>query len=328
MEDVFEKMALAGEAGSLLKIEGEIREALSRAKKQRQAGPRRQLGLFDESAPPVQGKIDFWDLSDIKDEEFWNGAEERIYEALKRYSEKAVNGKTFQRRLFANDTERGFAFIDLCRKRYDVVLMNPPFGDASLPSKPYIDEVFGDTKGDVYKAFVECFQSRLAPGGMLGIISSRTGFFLSQSTDWRQRVVLRLYRPVVMADLGHGVLDAMVETAAYVLRSLNKKEKEELILSLVPLLAEVPRDSFDCFSVPKSQKIRDGLKRHQAIEELEKLADEGYLEEIPGGYRKFRPQWEKIKEASPPIKKTMPVMTCLRAIESSKKRFYIAQSNR
>ena len=73
--------------------------------------------------------------------------------------------------------------------------MNPPFGDASLPSKTYIDETYGDTKGDVYKAFVECFHDRLVPSGYLGIISSRTGFFLGQSEDWRTRVVLRLFRP-------------------------------------------------------------------------------------------------------------------------------------
>ena len=43
----------------------------------------------------------------------------------------------------------GFAFVDVCRKRFDVILMNPPFGDASIPSKPYIEDSYGDTKGDV-----------------------------------------------------------------------------------------------------------------------------------------------------------------------------------
>src|SRR5262249_43237362 len=148
----------------------------------------------------------------------------------------------YQRRLFADDAARGFAFIDLCRQRYDVALMNPPFGDASLPSKPYIEETYGDTKGDVYKAFVECFQARLIAAGFLGIISSRTGFFLSQSEDWRTRVVLRLFRPIVLADLGIGVLDAMVEVAAYILRSLSDGETRDLTHSLVPVLEKVALD--------------------------------------------------------------------------------------
>ena len=55
--------------------------------------------------------------------------EERIYDALRDYAEQAENGGGFQRRLFADDAARGFAFIDVCRKRYDVALMNPPFGE-------------------------------------------------------------------------------------------------------------------------------------------------------------------------------------------------------
>jgi hypothetical protein len=51
-----------------------------------------------------------------------------IYVALRAYTEQAESGD-YQRRLFAEDAARGFAFIDLCRKRFDVVLMNPPFGE-------------------------------------------------------------------------------------------------------------------------------------------------------------------------------------------------------
>jgi hypothetical protein len=59
----------------------------------------------------------------------------------------------------------------------------------------------------------------LEPGGLLGAITSRTGFFLKSFQKWRERVILTEAPPVVFADLGAGVLDsAMVETAAYCLR--------------------------------------------------------------------------------------------------------------
>ncbi len=221
---IFDKMNLAGEAGSLLKIEEEISDAVADAKQKWLAGPKPEQGLlFAETSRPQQRELAF-DFSGITDETFWGRAEERIYTALRAYAEHAENGHGYQRRLFAEDTARGFAFIDLCRKRYDVAVMNPPFGDSSVPSKPYLDETYGDTRGDVYKAFVECLQARLIQAGYLGIISSRTGFFLGQSEDWRTRIVLRLFRPIVLADLGMGVLDAMVEVAAYVLRSLSETE--------------------------------------------------------------------------------------------------------
>ena len=63
-----------------------------------------------------------FDLSDITDAQFFEQAEGKVIETLRHYAEKAENGHRFQRRLFAEDAERGFAFVDLCQKPYDVVL--------------------------------------------------------------------------------------------------------------------------------------------------------------------------------------------------------------
>jgi len=74
------------------------------------------------------------------------------------------------------------------------------------------------TKNDVYAAFVERWLGRLTRGGLLGAITSRTGFCLSSFQKWREEILLKEAPPVVFADLGYGVLgSAMVETAAYVL---------------------------------------------------------------------------------------------------------------
>jgi len=99
-----------------------------------------------------------------------------------------------------------------------VVLMNPPFGESSGPSKPAIERAYPRTKNDVYAAFVERWVGKLRRRGRLGAITSRTGFFLSSFKKWREEVLLTDAPPAVVADLGYGVLDtAMVETAAYVL---------------------------------------------------------------------------------------------------------------
>ena len=82
----------------------------------------------------------------------------------------------------------------------------------------YIEKSYPRSKNDVYAAFVERWLERLTPGGRLGAITSRTGFFLTTFQKWREEVVLGEARPVVFADLGHGVMDAaMVEAAAYCL---------------------------------------------------------------------------------------------------------------
>ncbi|MEI6341109.1 MAG: hypothetical protein WCR07_04065 [Verrucomicrobiota bacterium] len=320
LENVWEKMRLAGEAGSLLQIEEEIRELVATAKQQWKDRPKaEQIDMFPGMAPiPAQTEMRL-DVSGITDEQFWEKVEERVYSALRTFAERSESVGGFQRRLFAEDAARGFAFIDLCRERYDVALMNPPFGDASLPSKSYLDDTYGDTKGDVYKAFVECFQARLVPAGYLGIISSRTGFFLSGSEDWRTRVVLRLYRPIALADLGSGVLDAMVEVSAYVLRRLSATEARDLTLSLVPVLEKVVRDSQDRFSLPKWQAARGGLKRHQAVAELDHLESYGFIQRSPGDLVRYSPLWHAVKKVTAPPNPVYPPLVCVRALADEDK---------
>ena len=220
---VVEKMKLAGEAGSLLKIEEEIKEAVASAKRQWQAGPKvDQLLLFPERERKKIEQLSLFDVSGISDEAFWEHAEGQVLDALRRYAARADNGKGYSRRLFAGDADQGFAFVDVCLKRFDVVLMNPPFGAASEASKTYIDQSYPRTKNDLYAAFVERGLAWLRARGLLGAITSRTGFFLSSFQTWREDILLGEARPIVMADLGQGVLDtAMVETAAYCLEKIG-----------------------------------------------------------------------------------------------------------
>lgn len=216
LRDVWEKMKLAGEAGSLLKIEQEIRESVRRTRETLAAMPEAiQLTLFGEQ-PAQQLKLGL-DPADLKDEAFWAEAEARVVDALRDYARQTTTEQRASRRLFTDDALQGIAFIALLQQPFDVVLMNPPFGAASLGSKAYIERAYPRTKNDLYAAFVERGLELLREGGYLGAITSRTGFFLTSFQRWREEILLREARLVALADLGYGVLDtAMVETAAYV----------------------------------------------------------------------------------------------------------------
>ncbi len=210
---VFESMKLAGEAGSLLKIEEEIGGEVEKARlvwdKSRE---KKQQSLFDNRPKQVQQEMDF--VRKIDDATFWDEAENLIYAALRAYAEQAENGGGFQRRLFAEDAARGFAFIDVCRARYDVVLMNPPFGDCSEAIKPLIFAGYGRERIELGGCFISRFSMTLTSGGKLGVIANRTLLFAATLDDWRV-AFLRGVEAVV--DLGHGVLDALVETASFTL---------------------------------------------------------------------------------------------------------------
>ena len=227
LETVFDRMTLAGEAGSLLKIEEEIRTAIADAKKLWQKEPQqtqRMLFAGGEDAPAAtQKKLD---LSGITDEQFWEGAEERIYDALRDYAEQAESGG-FQRRLFAEDAARGFAFIDVCRKRYDVGLMNPPFGEFSSQAVDYMKKAFGDSAVDIYAAFVSRARGVLRKGGLIGAIIPRSLLYYIDFFKFREAEMFDKLQFQLCAELGLGVLDgATVRTMIGVLSPRESQTQE------------------------------------------------------------------------------------------------------
>jgi hypothetical protein len=260
VEVVFDKMKIAGEAGSLLRIEEEIRDAVAAAKKQwvretTQATDRKgQPLLFTQTAMDLlAGKPEqpsLFDLSDITDDQFFGQAEAKVLDTLRQYAEKAQNGQRLQRRLFTDDAVRGFAFIDLCQRRYDVVLMNPPFGMVSKNAKTYVEDSYPNSKGDILTHFVERALQLCSPASFVAAISNRSCFYNGRLTPFRKAVLGKMCNLVCMADFGEGVLDATVETAAYVLnrnsqrygnsaffRALISQKKEETLLHSITSLA-------------------------------------------------------------------------------------------
>lgn len=212
----FDAMHLAGELGSLLKVEDTIRAAIHQARSA-SSGNVQQMSHLSLFAPTQQSVQLTLDLKQVTDESFWDQAETRIYSELQAFAEQAAQDQGYQRQLFADDAEQGFALIDILRKTYDVVLMNPPFGECTTGAKSEFQRLYPRTKNDLYAAFVERGIQLLRKGGRLGAITSRTGFFLTSFRRWREEILLGEARPLIVADLGHGVLDAMVETAAYTL---------------------------------------------------------------------------------------------------------------
>jgi hypothetical protein len=217
LRDLFRRMVsemrLAGELGSLIPVEAGIAAELQRARAQVEA--QRQLSLPGVQVPAKAGELD---ISGIDDDGFFHEAEARIVDALREFAEASLGSSTIRRRLFVGDAAQGIALIELLRTRFDVILMNPPFGAVSLVAKAEFETAYPSTRIDIYAAFVERGVGLLLKDGVLGAITSRTGFFLSSFQKWREEILLKEAPPVVFADLGFGVMDsAMVEAAAYCL---------------------------------------------------------------------------------------------------------------
>lgn len=201
---VLDEMALAGDAGTLLRVERAVGDAVGEARKRIGSMPRQMtLGSWQKQAGL------------LTEARVWETAEESILAALREYAAGATDAAGLRRRMFQHDAGQGLAFVEVCQKKYDVVLMNPPFGAASLRARSWITKAYPRSKNDLLACFVERGVEVLVTRGKLGAITSRTAFFLSSYETWRKEVVLGMARPTVFADLGAGVLDgAFVETAA------------------------------------------------------------------------------------------------------------------
>ncbi len=234
VRSIFDSMRLAGEAGPLLKIEEEAATLVEGARdewRRLREQESKESYLFEGARTNVQTGLNF-DIADITDENLWEEAEAEIYDALETYAEQAENGGGFQRRLFTADAAQGFAFIELCRKRYDVVVMNPPFGELSRSSKSYVESTYPNSKGNILAHFLERAGELCHANSRVGAIISRTCFYLTTLEKFRLSVLAKEMTAELLADLGDGVLDAVVETAAATFH-VPSNEKSSVFLRLL-----------------------------------------------------------------------------------------------
>lgn len=181
--ELIDALKLAGDLGVLLRVEN----LLTRMS---------QSGQIDYLEPP----------------------EARIREALRRFVAEEGARLNTRKRLFADDAAHGLGLLETAEKKFDVVLMNPPFGEPTDESADKISTNYDDWNRNILCAFVARAHSLLAAGGLCGIVVDRTVNEKSTYEKFRRRYLLSddiLLHYVV--DLGWGVLDANVEVAALVL---------------------------------------------------------------------------------------------------------------
>lgn len=194
---VIARMEVAGKTGSLLRIEAHIRSVI-RGNKHGE--------LFKEL-----------------DKKRWALIEDEVMRSLSAYARGA-----FHRKLFAEDAAQGLGFIAVSMNRYDVVLMNPPFGDPTPDTIPLLKSQ--STVADLYCGFVHR-AVELCPNGWIGAITNSSFLLYTDFADFRLFLRDDCYVSV-LADLGWGVLDASVGTAMYVLSAQARPTAETLFLGV------------------------------------------------------------------------------------------------
>jgi hypothetical protein len=304
-QEVFESLDNIADVGSLLQVEERFRQVLAAAGYQSKTpitkkGP--QQAGFAEIAPG-------WSLEHTVDQ---------MLDHLRLFARRALQEHDLNAQIFAAETEKSVALLDVLLHEYDVVVMNPPYGQAlDWELIPNADSA----NRNLYGAFL-LRAKQLAPNGYTGALTDRT-FLLLYSFE-KLRTTLLENQPIkVGIDLGWEVLDdANVATVAAVyspnvktkdqpsiyISCLDTDEKKERLKKGLSDLHEqkrnentyvvdlsdfwvIPTHPF-CYWVP--DKIREAFKKLDKFEPRIGIARKGIS---PGDTPRFiRKHWEVSKE--------------------------------
>ena len=219
---IWNKMKYVGEAGLLFKMEKEISDDIEYLRKNwSKVNQNRNANIFDseerraEIAAANEARTE---LRHHKDE-FFEEIAERLQTALQELSSRLSEEEGYENALFSEDATRGFAFIELCQKRFDCIVMNPPFGEGSEHTSQYMNDNYPAWSKNLVCAFFDRMQEMLDDGGKLGAIFDRTVMIKSSYEAFRRRNLCGFI--TACADTGWGVLDASVETSTLVLNKLS-----------------------------------------------------------------------------------------------------------
>lgn len=219
---IWNKMKYVGEAGLLFKMEKEISDDIEYLRKNwSKVNQNRNVSFYDSEerrAEVMAANEARTELRHHKDE-FFEEIAERLQTALQELSSRLSEEEGYENALFSEDATRGFAFIELCQKRFDCIVMNPPFGEGSEHTSQYMNDNYPAWSKNLVCAFFDRMQEMLDDEGKLGAIFDRTVMIKSSYEAFRRRNLCGFI--TACADTGWGVLDASVETSTLVLNKLN-----------------------------------------------------------------------------------------------------------
>jgi hypothetical protein len=153
-------------------------------------------------------------------DEAYADAERRLADVLAELADAASASAT--QRLFVAEAHDALRLVDVCRTRFDIVLMNPPYGLAPKVVERYLKAEYPTAWTDLYAAFLVRGLALLREHGYVGALTS-SQFFTTRRMLGIRKALVQDSRPVAIVDLGPGVLQgAAVNTTASVIPSSRK----------------------------------------------------------------------------------------------------------
>jgi len=250
--EVFESLNNVAEVGSLLRVEARFQQILEAANHPAANGKKNgQNGSNDKPHQPG--------FADIAPGWGVDYTIEQMLEHLRQFTRHALQEHDLNAQLFAAETEKSVALLDVFMHKYDVVVMNPPFGSPLDEAKNKLNSIYKAFSSNLLCVFVEKALFDLAPEGLIGAVLDRTFLLKISYEGFRRKVLLDNGSVVAFTDLGWNILDdANVEVSTLVI-SANHTQSEAVFLR-APVGVDLatfsnPTKEMQSFMVPTSDFI-------------------------------------------------------------------------
>lgn len=212
--EVFDSLNNMAEVGSLLRVEERFRQILEAADHPAVNGQKKkttpQMAFDDVSAT-------------------WSPTYtiEQMLNHLREFSRRALAEHDINAQIFAGETEKSVALLDVFLRNYDVLVMNPPFGVTLASTHDLLDDLYPEWSDNLLCAFyIRAEQLVYANDGFVGMVSDKT-FAVKKSYDsFRRNCFLKTQKIISFLDLGWEILDdANVEICTFISRvsGFNRK---------------------------------------------------------------------------------------------------------
>jgi len=242
---IFEDLEYTYEIGSLLKVREPFEKLLERRRQEKGVQAVLVPQIKGQTVISRTGKIEGQAKLEMKVLESEEVAQviaipkevtlEHMLNALREFEREAMEKRDMGTLVFATEIEKSVGLLTLLSQEYDVMLMNPPYGNATKKGKQYLRKYYPRTRRDLYAAFIEVCIGLSRANGFTGMLTPSTFMLLKSHQEIREKLLLKDALPQLMLDFGFGILEgAVVPTVATVLRKiknidLNISKKNECV---------------------------------------------------------------------------------------------------
>ena len=224
---VWDNLQYVGELGSLV----QVRESVAQVLDEWVDARAREKGLTKLFRRPAEGQLELGSILTDADRErvrqlelerevFEVEAQQLEAELLAAIEAAAARAtENPSDRIFAEDTARGLELLQVLSRKYDIVVMNPPYGAFVPRVRNFVKAAYPHTANDIYATFIDRATQLTEGSGYVGALVSSTFVNLSSFEGLRRKILLKRNPFILMLDLGLGILDdANVRAAALVVR--------------------------------------------------------------------------------------------------------------